>query len=63
MFLFQVNKRRPYHGINFVIAHDGFSLRDLVSYNFKVTPPKFVLQFRIVGQNLIFSLILDFVAQ
>ncbi|MCH85888.1 isoamylase 3 chloroplastic-like, partial [Trifolium medium] len=30
-----VNKRRPYHGINFVIAHDGFSLHDLVSYNFK----------------------------
>ncbi|XP_057424761.1 isoamylase 3, chloroplastic isoform X2 [Lotus japonicus] len=33
--LYRVNKRRPYHGINFVIAHDGFSLRDLVSYNFK----------------------------
>jgi pullulanase/glycogen debranching enzyme len=42
MFLFQVNKRRPYHGINFVIAHDGFSLHDLVSYNFKVAPPKVV---------------------
>ncbi|XP_004501686.1 isoamylase 3, chloroplastic isoform X1 [Cicer arietinum] len=33
--LYRVNKRRPYHSINFVIAHDGFSLRDLVSYNFK----------------------------
>ncbi|KAI5404599.1 variant 2 [Lathyrus oleraceus] len=33
--LYRVNKRRPYHGINFVIAHDGFSLHDLVSYNLK----------------------------
>lgn len=30
-----MNKRRPYHSINFVIAHDGFTLHDLVSYNFK----------------------------
>ncbi len=27
--------RRPHAGINFVTAHDGFSLRDLVSYNEK----------------------------
>lgn len=27
--------RRPYHSINFVVAHDGFTLRDLVSYNVK----------------------------
>ncbi|XP_050203560.1 isoamylase 3, chloroplastic isoform X1 [Mercurialis annua] len=33
--LYSVNKRKPYHSINFVIAHDGFTLRDLVSYNFK----------------------------
>ncbi|AEE82713.1 isoamylase 3 [Arabidopsis thaliana] len=33
--LYQVNQRKPYHGVNFVIAHDGFTLRDLVSYNFK----------------------------
>uniref|UniRef100_A0A0E0M292 Glycosyl hydrolase family 13 catalytic domain-containing protein n=1 Tax=Oryza punctata TaxID=4537 RepID=A0A0E0M292_ORYPU len=33
--LYQVNKRKPYHGVNFVIAHDGFTLYDLVSYNFK----------------------------
>ncbi len=26
---------KPYFGINFVTAHDGFSLRDLVSYNNK----------------------------
>uniref|UniRef100_A0A7N0TFX7 Glycosyl hydrolase family 13 catalytic domain-containing protein n=1 Tax=Kalanchoe fedtschenkoi TaxID=63787 RepID=A0A7N0TFX7_KALFE len=31
----KVNKRKPYHSINFVIAHDGFTLYDLVSYNFK----------------------------
>ncbi|XP_068641390.1 isoamylase 3, chloroplastic isoform X2 [Aristolochia californica] len=33
--LYQVNKRKPYHSINFVIAHDGFTLYDLVAYNFK----------------------------
>ena len=27
--------RRPYHSINFVTAHDGYSLRDLVSYQDK----------------------------
>ena len=27
--------RRPYHSINFHTAHDGFTLRDLVSYNHK----------------------------
>ena len=27
--------RRPYHSINFVTAHDGFTLRDLVSYQDK----------------------------
>jgi glycogen operon protein len=27
--------RRPYASINFVAAHDGFTLRDLVSYNHK----------------------------
>ncbi|GER54103.1 glycogen debranching enzyme [Striga asiatica] len=33
--LVRVNKRKPWHGVNFVIAHDGFTLYDLVSYNFK----------------------------
>lgn len=28
-------ERKPYHSINFVTAHDGFSLQDLVSYNEK----------------------------
>ncbi len=27
--------RKPYHSINFVIAHDGFTLHDLVAYNDK----------------------------
>ncbi|XP_058221329.1 isoamylase 3, chloroplastic isoform X2 [Rhododendron vialii] len=31
----KVNNRKPYHSINFVIAHDGFTLYDLVSYNSK----------------------------
>ncbi|KAG2255340.1 hypothetical protein Bca52824_074634 [Brassica carinata] len=27
--LYQVNQRKPpYHGVNFIIAHDGFTLRD-----------------------------------
>lgn len=27
--------RRPYHSLNFVVAHDGFTLADLVTYNHK----------------------------
>ena len=27
--------RKPYQGINFIIAHDGFTLYDLVAYNGK----------------------------
>ncbi|XP_071713677.1 isoamylase 3, chloroplastic [Rutidosis leptorrhynchoides] len=33
--LYNVNNRKPYHGVNFIIAHDGFTLYDLVSYNHK----------------------------
>ncbi len=33
--LYQDDGRRPYASINFVTAHDGFTLRDLVSYNDK----------------------------
>jgi glycogen operon protein len=33
--LYQHNGRRPYASINFVTAHDGFTLHDLVSYNHK----------------------------
>ena len=33
--LYQNDGRRPYSSINFVVAHDGFTLRDLVSYNEK----------------------------
>ncbi len=29
------SSRHPYHSINFVTSHDGFTLRDLVSYNHK----------------------------
>ena len=29
------NGRRPYHSINFITAHDGFSLKDLVCYQEK----------------------------
>jgi len=33
--LYQNDGRRPFASINFVTAHDGFTLRDLVSYNDK----------------------------
>ncbi len=33
--LYAMNGRRPYASINFITAHDGFTLRDLVSYNDK----------------------------
>ncbi|MGQ0844243.1 MAG: glycogen debranching protein GlgX [Sporichthyaceae bacterium] len=33
--LYKDDGRRPYASINFVTAHDGFTLRDLVSYNDK----------------------------
>lgn len=33
--LYEHNGRKPIASINFVIAHDGFTLRDLVSYNEK----------------------------
>jgi isoamylase len=33
--LYQSDGRTPYASINFVTAHDGFTLRDLVSYNEK----------------------------
>ncbi len=33
--LYETSGRRPYASINFITAHDGFTLRDLVSYNEK----------------------------
>ncbi len=33
--LYEADGRRPYASINFVTAHDGFTLQDLVSYNDK----------------------------
>jgi glycogen operon protein len=33
--LYEWNGKRPYASINFIIAHDGFTLADLVSYNEK----------------------------
>lgn len=33
--LFEHSARSPFHSINFVTAHDGFTLRDLVSFNEK----------------------------
>jgi glycogen operon protein len=33
--LYELDGRRPFASINFVTAHDGFTLRDLVSYNEK----------------------------
>jgi isoamylase len=33
--LYQTDGRRPFASVNFITAHDGFTLRDLVSYNEK----------------------------
>uniref|UniRef100_A0A0E0AXS9 isoamylase n=1 Tax=Oryza glumipatula TaxID=40148 RepID=A0A0E0AXS9_9ORYZ len=33
--LYQAGGRKPWHSINFVCAHDGFTLADLVTYNKK----------------------------
>jgi isoamylase len=33
--LYESSGRRPYASINFITAHDGFTLHDLVSYNHK----------------------------
>lgn len=33
--LYEANGRSPHASINFITAHDGFTLRDLVSYNHK----------------------------
>jgi glycogen operon protein len=33
--LFEASGRRPYHSLNFITCHDGFTLNDLVSYNDK----------------------------
>ena len=33
--LYETTRRRPVASINFVTCHDGFTLRDLVSYNQK----------------------------
>jgi isoamylase len=32
---FQANGRKPWHSVNFLVAHDGFTLRDLYSFNNK----------------------------
>ena len=33
--LYQSGGRQPYHSINFIVSHDGFTLNDLVSYEDK----------------------------
>ncbi|MBX6311675.1 MAG: glycogen debranching protein GlgX [Isosphaeraceae bacterium] len=35
LFVGEDEERSPYHSINFVTCHDGFTLNDLVSYNVK----------------------------
>ncbi|WP_020573608.1 glycogen debranching protein GlgX [Actinopolymorpha alba] len=37
--LYEEDGRKPYASINFITAHDGFTLRDLVSYNTKHNEP------------------------
>jgi glycogen operon protein len=33
--LYASSGRRPYHSINFITSHDGFTINDLVSYSYK----------------------------
>ncbi|MBF0465525.1 MAG: glycogen debranching protein GlgX [Nitrospirae bacterium] len=33
--LYKVSGREPFHSINFITCHDGFTLNDLVSYDYK----------------------------
>lgn len=37
--LYQSSERQPYHSINFVTCHDGFTLADVVSYDAKHNEP------------------------
>jgi glycogen operon protein len=37
--LYEDDGRHPFASINFITAHDGFTLRDLVSYNSSTTRP------------------------
>ncbi len=37
--LYETSAREPYHSINFITCHDGFTLNDLVSYNDKHNLP------------------------
>jgi isoamylase len=39
--LFQSNGREPWNSINFMVAHDGFTLADLYRFNFKNNNQKF----------------------
>jgi len=41
--VFQPSGRKPYHGVNYVVVHDGFTLRDLYSYNEKRNDQPFPL--------------------
>ena len=36
--LYQDNGRRPFHSVNFITSHDGFTLNDLVSYAGQAQP-------------------------
>jgi glycogen operon protein len=33
--LYRKNQRKPYHSINYMACHDGFTLNDVVSYSYK----------------------------
>jgi isoamylase len=35
-YLFQDDGRKPFHSVNFIVAHDGFTLKDLFAFNSKV---------------------------
>ncbi len=41
--IFQASGRKPFHGINYIVAHDGFTLRDLYTFLHKQNDQPFPL--------------------
>ncbi|MGA9048231.1 MAG: glycogen debranching protein GlgX [Dehalococcoidia bacterium] len=53
--LYQDDGRRPYASINYITAHDGFTLQDLVSYNQKHNEANGVFIWDGMDENLSFN--------
>ena len=56
--LFNKRGRKPWASVNFVTAHDGFTLNDLVSYNDKhndANDEEFATVIRIINRGIMVS--------